>query len=70
MTKKILGTAALAFLLSAGVAGAQTSTTSTTTVGTPNTGLGGDRTATAVVLTGAAAIALLGAVALSRRELE
>jgi hypothetical protein len=67
--KKLLGAATLAFLLSAGVAGAQTSTTtSTTTPGTPNTGAGGG--AALALGLGVLSIAAVGGGAyLARRSL-
>lgn len=69
-TRKIIGGTVLAFLLSAGVAAAQTSTTSTTTVGTPNTGAGGSA-ANLILLGSTAALALAGLtyLSLSRKNL-
>ncbi len=67
--KKFLSAAALAFLLTAGTANAQTSTSSTTTVGTPNTGAGGNAAANLIILGSTAAIALAGLTYLSRRNL-
>jgi hypothetical protein len=70
--KKIITTGALAMLLIAGPAFAQTSTSSTTddltTPGTPNTGSGGNAAANVLLLTGSAAVALGGLAMLSRRR--
>ncbi|MBV9159071.1 MAG: hypothetical protein JO019_00535 [Candidatus Kaiserbacteria bacterium] len=73
--KKLLSATAIAFLLTAGAAAAQTtgSTTDTTgtastTVGTPNTGAGGDAMINTIVLATSAAIALGGAAILARRR--
>lgn len=68
--KKVIGTAAVAFLLFAGPAAAQTTgTTSTSTPGTPNTGAGGSAAANLIILGSTAAIALAGLTYLSRRNL-
>lgn len=69
--KKVIGTAAVAFLLLAGPAAAQTTTgtTSTSTPGTPNTGAGGSAAANLIILGSTAAIALAGLTYLSRRNL-
>ena len=70
--KKIITTGALAALLLAGPAFAQTSTSATTstdgTPGTPNTGSGGNATANVILLTGSALVALGGVAALMRRR--
>lgn len=63
--KKIMSGTALAFLLSAGVVAAQTSST---TPGTPDTGAGGTSTANLLLLGGSAAVALVGAVMLARKR--
>lgn len=67
-TKKFLGAAALAFLMTSGIASAQ-ATTSTTTPGTPNTGVGGSATINLILLGSTAAIALAGFAYLSRGRL-
>ena len=78
--KKLASATALAFLLTAGAATAQTTGTSTatdttgtsgagSTVGTPNTGAGGDMAVNAIVLTTTGAIALGGAALLARRRM-
>lgn len=79
--KKLAGATALAFLLTAGAAAAQTtgtgSTTATSTtgsgagstVGAPNTGAGGDMAVNAILLTTTGAIALGGAALLARRRM-
>lgn len=60
--KKLIGATALAFLLSAGVASAQ----STTTPGTPDTGQGGDAVTQLMLLGAAAVVAVGGAAYLTR----
>ena len=67
--KKIVSSAALAVLLSAGAVAAQSTSTATdTTVGTPNTGAGGMSTANLMLLGGSAAVAVVGAVLLARKR--
>ncbi len=81
--KKIIGTMALALMVSAGVAGAQTttdtvttdtaggavSTTTTGLPGTPNTGVGGDAAENMLLLGSSALAAIAGAAyLLSRRS--
>lgn len=69
IAKNVLATGALAVLLIAGPAFAQTaSTTDDTTPGTPNTGSGGNATANMVLLTGSALVAVGGVAALARRR--
>jgi hypothetical protein len=64
-TAKISLATVLAWLV-AGIASAQT-TTSTTTPGVPNTGLGGDVMSNVFLLAASAAIALIGLAYLSRK---
>lgn len=64
-TKNVARAAALSLLIAAGTAGAQT--TSTTTPGTPNTGLGGDFAQNAIILTASGALAVAGVAFLARR---
>jgi hypothetical protein len=67
---KTLGTAAIGTLLMTGAAFAQTTTddvTGTTTVGTPNTGAGGDL-AVNMLLLGGSALAAIGALAYLRKQ--
>ncbi len=64
-TAKISAATVLAWLV-AGIASAQT-TTSSTTPGVPNTGLGGDMLANIFLLATSAAIALIGLAYLSNR---
>lgn len=66
---KTLGTAAIGSLLVAGAAFAQTDTdvTGSTTVGTPNTGAGGDLAINMLLLGGSAAAAV-AAIAYLRRQ--
>lgn len=68
---KTLGGAVLIALLSVGVAGAQTTTTSggTTTVGTPNTGMGGDTAMNVLILGSSALVAVAGAAYLRRKNI-
>lgn len=69
ITKRVLATGALAALLIAGPAFAQTaSTTDDTTPGTPNTGSGGNAAANMVLLTGSALVAIGGVTMLARRR--
>lgn len=74
--KKLASATALALLLMTGAAAAQTTTSTTTgtsgtgaTVGTPNTGAGGDMALNAIVLTATGAIAIGGAALLARRRM-
>ena len=64
--KYLFGSAALALLMSASVASAQTTTDSTTTPGTPNTGAG-DMHANTLMLGVSALAAIGGAAYLARR---
>lgn len=71
MTKKAIGAAAVGILLLASGVSAQTTgtgTDATSTVGTPNTGAGGQTGANLIVLAGSAALALGGAAYLARRR--
>lgn len=61
MVKKILGTSLFASLFLAGIAAAQTGTTSTTTPGVPNTGVG-DLVMNVMILAVSALIAIGGAL--------
>jgi hypothetical protein len=66
MIKKFLGTSLVTFALLSGVASAQT-TTASTTVGTPNTGAGGETSQNVMLLATSGAAALAGALYLARR---
>jgi hypothetical protein len=81
--KKLMSGTALAFLLTAGIAAAQTSTSTDTSasttdtlntsanssaVGTPNTGDGGDTAMNMAILGTSAAVAVGGAALLRRRS--
>ncbi|QQG38311.1 MAG: hypothetical protein HYS26_02050 [Candidatus Kaiserbacteria bacterium] len=63
--RKLISAAALSLLFAAGAVSAQT--TSTTTPGTPNTGLGGDFAQNAIVLATTGAVAIAGIAYLARR---
>ncbi|MBP9710837.1 MAG: hypothetical protein KBD50_01045 [Candidatus Pacebacteria bacterium] len=66
-TKKIVSTFALASLLLAGAASAQTTTPEVTTPGVPETGAGGNTAANILLLSAAAGIALVGGTYLTRK---